>query len=67
MNVYIHIHIFEFMYINIETLNIHTHTHTHTHTLFLKGIIFCYGLSQDVEYSSLCYTTEEGFLLDEPL
>ena len=32
---------------------IHTHTHTHTHSFY---IIFSYGLSQDIEYNSLCYT-----------
>ena len=30
------------------------HTHTHIYTLF--HILFHYGLSLDVEYSSLCYT-----------
>ena len=30
----------------------HTHTHTHTHILFY--ILFPYGLSQNVEYNSLC-------------
>ena len=34
----------------------HTHTHTHTHTYVLFHVLFHYGLSQDSEYSSLCYT-----------
>ena len=31
-----------------------TYRHTHTHILF--HILFHYGLSQNIEYSSLCYT-----------
>ena len=30
--------------------------HTHTHTYILFNIHFHYGLSQDIKYSSLCYT-----------
>ena len=30
----------------------HTHTHTHTHSFH---ILYSHGLSQDIEYSSLCY------------
>ena len=33
---------------------IHTHTHIYIHILFY--ILFHYGLSQDIEHSSLCYT-----------
>ena len=33
----------------------YTHTHTHTHTHILFCILSHYGLSQDIEYSSLCY------------
>ena len=33
---------------------LHTHTHTHIHSLLY--ILFHYGLSQDIEYSFLCYT-----------
>ena len=33
----------------------YTHTHTHTHTHILFHILFHCGLSQDIEYSSLCY------------
>jgi len=34
----------------------HTHTHTHTHVYILFHMLFHYGLSQDIEYSFLCYT-----------
>ena len=38
---------------------IHTHIyiyiHTYIHTYLLFHILFHYGLSQDIEYSSLCY------------
>ena len=33
----------------------HTHTHTHTHTQSFS-YFFHYGLSQGIEYISLCYT-----------
>ena len=33
---------------------IYIYTHTHTHILF--HILFHYGLSQVIKYSSLCYT-----------
>ena len=36
--------------------------HTHTHTLILFHILFHYGLSQDIEYSFLCYTEEPYYL-----
>ena len=29
--------------------------HTHTHRYILFCILFCYSLSQGIEYSSLCY------------
>ena len=35
---------------------LHTHTHAHTHTHTHTHILFHYGLSQDIEYSSLCST-----------
>ena len=41
---------------------IHTHTHTHTHTHILFHILFHYGLSQDIDYSSLCYTVGPRWL-----
>ena len=31
-------------------------THIHTHIYILFHMLFHYGLSQDIEYSSLCYT-----------
>ena len=46
----------------IHTAHTHTNTHTHTHTPHTTHIyIFCYiifhhGLSQEIRYSSLCYT-----------
>ena len=33
-----------------------THTHTHIHVYILFYILFHYALSQDTEYSLLCYT-----------
>ena len=36
---------------------IHTHTHTLTHT-YSVFILFHYGFTQDVKYSSLCYAVE---------
>ena len=38
--------------------HIHTHTHTHTHIYIYIyfTFFFHYGLLQDIEYSSLCYT-----------
>ena len=48
--------------IHINT-NTHMHMHTHTHTYIyiyiyiLSHILFHFGLSQDVEYNSLCYTS----------
>ena len=43
----------------LSTFHIHIHhiyIHTHTHTYILFHILFHYGLLQDIEYSSLCYT-----------
>ena len=40
---------------------IHTHTDTHTHTHIY--ILFHYGLSQDIEHSSLCYTVVKSFIV----
>ena len=34
----------------------HTYTHTHKHVYILFHMLFHYGLSQDIEYSFLCYT-----------
>ena len=34
----------------------HNIVYTHTHTRFLFHFLFHYGLSQDTEYSFLCYT-----------
>ena len=41
-------------------VNAHTHTHTHTHICIyiLFHFLFHYGLSRDIEYSSLCYPVE---------
>ena len=36
----------------------HTYTHTHKHVYILFHMLFHYGLSQDIEYSFLCYTQE---------
>ena len=43
---------YTYVYIYVYT---HTHTHTHTHTRVLFSILFHYGLSQKMGYSSLCY------------
>ena len=37
-------------------LHIYIHTHTHIYVWVYIYILFHYGLSQDIEYSSLCYT-----------
>ena len=41
---------------------VYTHTHTHTHIYILFHILFHYGLSHDIKYSSLCYTVGTGCL-----
>ena len=44
---------------NDSDIYIYTHTLTYIHTVFLKNILFHYGLSQDTEYSSLCYIQQD--------
>ena len=45
-------------YVNFRctTKLIHLHVHTHTYIYILFHILFYYGLLQDIEYGSLCYT-----------
>ena len=38
--------------------NVQLYTHTHIYIVFLFHILFHYGLSQDIEYSSLCYIVQ---------
>ena len=58
-DIYIYTHIYTYMYIYIYIhihiyVYIYTHTHIYSHAVF--PILFHYGLSQNNEYNSLCYT-----------
>ena len=44
------------LYNNVVQLHTHTHTYTHTYTHILFHFLFYCGVSQDIEYSSPCYT-----------
>ena len=53
-DIYIHTHIYIYVHIYIYIyIYIYIHTHTYIHVVF--PILFHYGLSQDNQYSSLCY------------
>ena len=39
----------------VQHTQLHVYIHIYIYVYILFHILFCYGLSQDIEYSSLCY------------